>query len=31
MTALTTDIRVGDSVRAYDFPDLAGMKTTCYS
>ena len=24
------EIRVGDHVRAYDFPDVPGMKTTCY-
>jgi len=26
-----TPIQVGDRVRSYDFPDLPGMKTTCYA
>ena len=26
----TIKIKVGDHVRSYDFPDIPGMKTTCY-
>lgn len=29
-TGIPNDIRIGDHVRAYDFPDVPGMKTTCY-
>jgi hypothetical protein len=26
----TIEIKVGDHVRSYDFPDIPGMKTTCF-